>query len=130
MRSLRYGSVKQATPWTRTCNVNLMAVRGMKKTNYGFPSPKFDKLGTKAPQGPKAVIIGLEENKEIMKQQALDPLLTPLIPLPTDGMDVKTFLTKIGRGCEEHIEAFESFEELFYSTTKSMRKKRDSCEAS
>lgn len=50
------------------------------------------------------------EKKNYQQQLAHVP---PKIPRQRFGMSVAKFLTAIGRGCEEHVDKFESWEELF-----------------
>ncbi|ODV94552.1 hypothetical protein PACTADRAFT_50429 [Pachysolen tannophilus NRRL Y-2460] len=56
--------------------------------------------------------------------QLIDGSKIEKIPKPTSTVpDVKTFLAKIGRNAEEHVEIFENWDQLFTLSSKQLKEK-------
>ncbi|KAL9650760.1 hypothetical protein ABK040_001812 [Willaertia magna] len=69
-----------------------------------------------------------EEDEETKLRRKLanlpKPKIDPLvIPRRRRGLTVETFLKAIGKGCEEHVDKFTSWDDLFLSKSQKLKKK-------
>ncbi|KAG2387090.1 hypothetical protein C9374_002125 [Naegleria lovaniensis] len=62
----------------------------------------------------------LRRKLESLPKPKIDPLL---IPRRRRGITLESFLKNIGKGCEEHIDKFKSWEDLFTSKTLKLKAK-------
>lgn len=49
------------------------------------------------------------------------------VPFHLGGLTVETFLKKIGKECDEYVDKFESWEELFTMKSEMMKKREIPC---
>eukprot|EP01027_Heterolobosea_sp_BB2_P001150 GEZU01001743.1.p1 GENE.GEZU01001743.1~~GEZU01001743.1.p1 ORF type:complete len:156 (-),score=39.23 GEZU01001743.1:399-845(-) len=84
-----------------TCNKNVLAYNSTNNTAFFSSTPRR-----------------MEENKDDDEKwripwEKMTPLTNKLVPPRKNNLDVKSFLEKIGKGCGEYADKFESWEDLF-----------------
>eukprot|EP01080_Neovahlkampfia_damariscottae_P005028 gene5028-8625_t len=68
--------------------------------------------------------IKLDSDEEVEKPKVQRPFYHPsVVPRRRRGLTVESFLEKIGKSCVDHLEHFQSWEDLFTMKSKTMKYK-------